>query len=856
MLPEKRHHNRQGLVILGMHRSGTSALAGTLGKLGASMPVDLMGAGIGNDKGHWEPAGIVAVNDRILESAGSHWEDWDCLNPDWYESLVYPLALKEARAALRLSFTDAPLFIMKDPRVCRLVPFWTNVFELESIDPVFLLCLRHPAQVAASLFKRDAMEPGYAGLLWLRHTLEGEAATRGRRRTICDFDQLLGNWQVLVTRLGLDLGIIWPRRSAQMRHEVDQFLSASSKTHLPTAMPGVMPWAIETYVILRRWAEQGEDKADYAKLDAIFRRFNDASSMFSDLILPGSRSLGAGGGHALREELENVRAALAAATEERENSVKHLQNQLRDALEAGEKVSNTLSDRDANVMALHSEMEELRQREGDRIQIQAERDSVLARIRELEAELHTAEHASADMVTILSNRDADIAALRSEMEELRQRESVRMQIQAERDGVLARIIELEAELHAAKHASADMVTVLSDRDAHILALHSEIEELRQREGVHVRVQAEHDGVLARIGELEAELHAMTRTSANIGAALVARDEQVAGLQAELGKVQSGFTDIQLRNEQNVEAARQSAHQIAMLENRLRQREEEVEQACRERDEAREAYAQLEAVQEKLKNARKDIFEIAADRREYQVAAERAERAVHNLGRLLHDEKAARASSDLALSAVRGRMTDFVADLDQAHQEIEARNEQNEELLHAAQRAQAHVATLEAQLNSAQGQLFREEKKRQELKSALSNAEADVGKLYEEMATVNQQFMATETRYAALRHKHHCQDEHVQNLLQKLSAAEERFAIQDSHAEWLLQVTNLLVDSPRWWSFIPSTWRRRRQLERLKESGLFDGKAYLDLHHDVAAAGADPLRHYLDYGMTEGRLLPR
>ncbi|MFD1106740.1 hypothetical protein [Sphingobium olei] len=790
-------YNRQGLIILGMHRSGTSALAGTLGKLGPALPADLMGAGIGNDKGHWEPAGVVAVNDRILESAGSHWEDWDRVSPDWYDSLLCPRALEEARAALRVSFVDAPLFIMKDPRVCRLVPFWINAFALENIDPVFLLCLRHPAQVAASLAKRDAMEPGYANLLWLRHTLEAEAATRGRKRTICDFDQLLANWPALVTRLGSDLDIIWPRRSAQTRGEINEFLNSSSVTPPPTALPAVMPWAMETYTILRRWADQGEDAADHIKLSEIFQRFNDASHIFSDLILPRTRSLGAGGGHALREELSDVRAALATASEEREETVRHLQDQLRDALEAGKNTSNILSDRDAHIAALHGEMEGLRQREGLYAQTEAERDSLMARMG-----------------------------------------------------------ELEAELHAAMLSSAELASALSDRNVQVAALQGEIEELRQGEGLHAQIQAERDSVMARMGELEVELLAATHSSDDMVAVIATRDAQLAILQAELEKAQSGIAEMQLRNERYAEAAGESAHRIATLENRLRQHQEEIEQTCQERDEARKEVAQLEVVHAKLKKARADIFKIAADRREYQVTAERAERAVQNLERRLKAEQVARVSSDLALSATRARVIDLMADLNEARQNIEALVADKDEMLHAKQQAQGHMAGLEMQLSSTRSKLSNDETEKQELKAALAKAEADIANLCEQNATVNQQRMDAEANFAQLRHDHQQQEEDIQSLSQKLLAEEGRFTIHDNHAKWLHEVNEVLVGSPRWWSVIPTRSRRRRQLERLKKLGLFDERAYLDLNPDVAAAGVDALRHYLDHGIAEGRSLPR
>ena len=327
---------RKALMIMGMHRSGTSAITGALGQLGPALPFDLMGPGVGNEKGHWEPEGIVALNDEILASAGSNWEDWGRFNPDWFASAHYHPALEKARLALRASFGDAPLFLLKDPRICRFVPFWIDVLKYEGVEPQFLLVLRDPTSVAASLAERDGMEHGYAYLLWLRHMLEAESATRGRDRVICTFDQLLDDWVGLFSNIGKKLSISWPKKSAQTRQDINNFLnhplSKNSKT--PRVILKITPWVEEAYSIFRRWADTGEKADDYARLDSILGEFNTASDNFSDLLLPGSRSMGAGGRHEMRQALEEAQRAaaeMAGVAELREIALRQREEEIAQA---------------------------------------------------------------------------------------------------------------------------------------------------------------------------------------------------------------------------------------------------------------------------------------------------------------------------------------------------------------------------------------------------------------------------------------------------------------------------------------------------------------------------------------------
>jgi hypothetical protein len=117
------------IVVLGMHRSGTSSVAGALVRLGGGAPAHLMDPAPCNERGFWESPLIMALNDEILEAAGSHWGD--CHRFD-HQRIAEPAASElRARAAATLisEFGEAAHPVVKDPRMCRLLDFWKPVFK-------------------------------------------------------------------------------------------------------------------------------------------------------------------------------------------------------------------------------------------------------------------------------------------------------------------------------------------------------------------------------------------------------------------------------------------------------------------------------------------------------------------------------------------------------------------------------------------------------------------------------------------------------------------------------------------------------------------------------------------------------
>jgi hypothetical protein len=225
-------HSTKAILVLGMHRSGTSATARTLNLLGAELGTHLLEPGDDNAKGFWEHSDAVDINDLLLSAMGRSWDDIRALPEGWETSSAGMRAVEEIRSLVRREFHGSPLWAVKDPRLCRVVPVWVNALSQEQVEPLFLFVMRHPAEVAQSLAKRDgiSLEFGYA--LWLRYVTESEMMTRGHRRVMIHYDDLLRDWRGCVNTLSRSLGIdLMPEQNASCDREIDNYLNPGDRHH-------------------------------------------------------------------------------------------------------------------------------------------------------------------------------------------------------------------------------------------------------------------------------------------------------------------------------------------------------------------------------------------------------------------------------------------------------------------------------------------------------------------------------------------------------------------------------------------------------------------------------------------------
>lgn len=284
-----RSSERSALVVLGMHRSGTSAVTRVLSLLGADLPSALMAPVPGvNESGFWESKDLSALNDEILSSGGSSWDDLSPFPKAWYDSTSCRLLRDRVLELLARDFERSPLFVLKDPRICRLVPFWTSTLRAFGAEPRFVHVTRNPLEVAASLKARDEFLPSKSYLLWLRHVLDAERDTRGRRRTFVSYDALLESWRDVVERASGELGISWPRRSHETSAEIEAFLSGRLRHHHSglsdlEARGDVSRWVKKTYRLLS--SREGVERPESLReLDEIRDELAVADHAFGPLV--------------------------------------------------------------------------------------------------------------------------------------------------------------------------------------------------------------------------------------------------------------------------------------------------------------------------------------------------------------------------------------------------------------------------------------------------------------------------------------------------------------------------------------------------------------------------------------------
>ena len=222
--------NNKAILVLGMHRSGTSAIAGVLSKLGVDFSDNLLPgiAGI-NDKGFFEHTDIIDLNEELLGQMGRTWLDLDAMPPGWAQSDGAGEISGRLTEVLGRDFRGQQMWGLKDPRLCRLLPLWTSLLAELQVNGKAVLCLRHPLEVAESLVRRDKLDRTLALMLWFLHVLESERYSRDMSRSVLIYDDLLSDWRGECARLAEELSVSWPVEPQAAAIEIDEFLEHSLK---------------------------------------------------------------------------------------------------------------------------------------------------------------------------------------------------------------------------------------------------------------------------------------------------------------------------------------------------------------------------------------------------------------------------------------------------------------------------------------------------------------------------------------------------------------------------------------------------------------------------------------------------
>ena len=255
--------NSRAVVVLGMHRSGTSAFARGLKAMGVYLGNDFLETKPDNPTGYWEDRTIVALNERILSALGLQWEDVTLIEDDFCEKPEVATIRGLAIDHLRQNFETHPLWGFKDPRTIRLLPFWRSVLETVGVEDNYLVAIRNPLSVASSLQQRQYMDAPTAHKLWLAYSVPNLHLIRARPFVVADYDFLMDDPRAELARISSALKLP-AENSNEIAYFVNEFLAADlrhsefSEFDFETIL-GISTLTREAYLWLRRLAATDTD---------------------------------------------------------------------------------------------------------------------------------------------------------------------------------------------------------------------------------------------------------------------------------------------------------------------------------------------------------------------------------------------------------------------------------------------------------------------------------------------------------------------------------------------------------------------------------------------------------------------
>jgi len=477
------------LLVTGMHRSGTSALARVLSILGAELPKTIMRPSFDNPKGFWESEPIAALNDALLAELGVSWDEILSLVARRDDLAARPDLVERVCTVLRSEFSLSKPLVLKEPRVGLLLKLWMTALEHENCAPRVIIPIRNPLEVCASLGARNGFSVGRSLLLWLTYVLEAERASRGAPRVVFRYEDFLLDWRAIMRRLETGLDVRLGAWTPDAELEVDAFLSASDRHHvvppdLLQARADVVDWVKRTHALMEKVA--GGDDNVAPELDAVRAEFQASLVVFAPLLAEQRRSI-----EAARKELglaqTQTHEVVARAHEER-RAAETLKLEIegeRDALRVDLAITREAHE------GLKQERQELSDvlltRQNELSAARQSADLLQARLAGVDGELRASQERLSLTSAQLRDLGASATALENQLRtELRQRAELEVELRAqlrrrEEESALtaARLRDLSA---SAAEAENKLRAELQSRDETIGRISAQIKELTALSG--------------------------------------------------------------------------------------------------------------------------------------------------------------------------------------------------------------------------------------------------------------------------------------------------------------------------------------------------------------------------------------
>lgn len=351
------------VVVLGMHRGGTSAVTRGLKVLGVSLGDHFLPPQGDNEKGFWEDIDIYSLNVEMLAALESEWDYLRPIESSDVSTLVEKGYLSRGVELIRRKAATTAAFGFKDPRVTKLLPFWKVVFSRCQLRVSYVLVIRHPRSVAISLAVRDGIDIEKSYLMWLGHIITGLRGTAGDDRVLVDYDLLMESPERQLNRIAAHLD--FELRPKELEYYLTEFLEAGMR-HTNYDLGDLAsdeacpPLAREIYTTLVAKASSDVRINEAALQNEIDRWRSEfvrlkPSLMLLDRLYEQKKAATL----AIAERDERM-GELSQALAQREQQIEGLNRALSDRDVETRRLNGELADRDSQILGLNFDLEALR----------------------------------------------------------------------------------------------------------------------------------------------------------------------------------------------------------------------------------------------------------------------------------------------------------------------------------------------------------------------------------------------------------------------------------------------------------------------------------------------------------------
>ncbi|WP_155276409.1 hypothetical protein [Sphingobium yanoikuyae] len=809
-----------------------------------------------------------------------------------------------AKAALHASFDDLDLFVMKDAALPWGLPFWRNLLDAEELNAVAIHFVRKPISY---LEDEGSDTPDLVRKLRsLSYDLEAERNGRGMRRYFITEEQLLSDAISFVEDSQDRLGLYWPSRSERVERDIVgkvlEWKRQAFASRLEAAEGlSTENWSKQLYEIFSLWAVKGEDVNDYEKLDSIYRELSNAFSVFSSLLksnenlkrrvsmlsgcLNDADELYNKSTHNHEWQIDDLNKDVAKITAERDewrSRARQSQSQaegfegalgeLKNAhAELAEK--NKLIEKDLQSVAAGKA-----QVTTDFAAMQVERDALRQELSQ--ASMQLAQHEAALTKIQTEQTDRDVALVTAEEELNRLRTGLSDAAKNHEEGLRG----LEEKIRCLALENSELTESVSAKDSAIAEWERNVGALNDRLWVSGEQLAVVNGELsAANAEISRIVQENERQGAELAHMLALVTQERDGLKQSKSEMETVIErqhelTSQLNRDLGASEARLTerdkellalSHQLGETESALRQRQAEADQVGAE---LRLAMQSLDKSHQDIAKAKQSHSYALAKIEEYkrkiadfvkesdgQAKCRFQEIAV--LTKLLSDGERALSDreQDLALSRAdlmssRNDVTDLAEKLRNATDDCQNMQADRDALVE-------NMRILEGRFREMVGKMAETDGANQALQSENSDYQEQgrqlralnddlVRKLSSEQAkysraidqvTVVQQDLAGQRRVA-------------DDLRQKMDADRDKIrgATDRAHQNFINAMSMLLEKTTGHIPKLSKKWSHKQRRQFIEQTAFFDPDWYVSNYQDVRDAGADPIDHFLNFGIFEGR----